>query len=277
MLLQILQGRFVMFMYHENLSLIENQYGSRWKGINAPTAGEVAKIILKYPNSHCLWAHGIRKIENFRKAMWLGLDFDEGLSLEDAIKIFDPYMHVIATTRNHQKTKGNKPPCDRFRVFVMLSEIIRDADQLTMTIDELVKKHGCDEQAKDAARKWNPCKEIIVSKYIGKPYKPVNIEIVKERKRITNERIAKRTARLNAYYVPGKVIPPQARVLLDHGTIDGDRNEACFRVSRDLKKVGYTESEALELIWNSPIPIDRSDKVFREIKDVVRRVYSKGL
>ena len=64
-------------------------------------------------------------------------------------------------------------------------------------------------------------------------------------------------------------------MLLDHGTVDGDRNLACFRVTKDLIKVGYNENEIMELIWNSRIPVDSSDKVYREVRDVVSRTFKK--
>jgi hypothetical protein len=42
-----------------------------------------------------------------------------------------------------------------------------------------------------------------------------------------------------------------------------------------MSKVGYSENEALNAIMSSPIPIDNSDKVYREVKGVVSRAYRR--
>lgn len=50
---------------------------------------------------------------------FLALDFDDGLTLEDAKKRFSNYTYFLYTTRNHQKDKNGKV-CDRFRVILLL-------------------------------------------------------------------------------------------------------------------------------------------------------------
>ena len=51
------------------------------------------------------------------------LDIDDGCSIEQAQSIFGRYKHFIITTKSHQKNK-NGFVCDRFRVFLLLSETI---------------------------------------------------------------------------------------------------------------------------------------------------------
>ena len=73
-----------MFMFHENQDCIgqEKKYGvyaKNWRGVNASSASEVAKIVSTYVASNCLWANGVRLKKNFRLAEWLGLDIDDGM------------------------------------------------------------------------------------------------------------------------------------------------------------------------------------------------------
>ncbi len=64
-------------------------------------------------------------VNNYAKnENWIGqelliLDVDDGLSLEEAKKIFKKYKAMIHTSTSHQKDKGGVK-CDRFRVIVEL-------------------------------------------------------------------------------------------------------------------------------------------------------------
>jgi hypothetical protein len=49
------------------------------------------------------------------------LDFDDGMTIEQAKKKFEKIQCLIITTRSHQKDKSGKK-CDRFRVIIPLSE-----------------------------------------------------------------------------------------------------------------------------------------------------------
>ena len=53
----------------------------------------------------------------------LMLDFDDGLSISEALKIFAMYDGIIATTKSHQKDKHGVV-CDRFRVIIPTKEPI---------------------------------------------------------------------------------------------------------------------------------------------------------
>src|SRR3972149_855154 len=67
------------------------------------------------------WSPGIfksnyRNLDNFISMDVIALDFDSGMSLDEAAIVFANYAHIIGTSRSHQIVKGTTPACDRFRV-----------------------------------------------------------------------------------------------------------------------------------------------------------------
>lgn len=237
-----------MLMRHLDLKNIGNAkaYASGWVGIHCPTAGEAAKVIGEFPWSPCLWARGERKKANFRAASWLALDFDQGLSLESAKKIFEPYVHVIGTTRNHQKEKAGFV-ADRFRVLLRASETIKDSLVYEESIRALCNKYESDPCAKDAARLFWPCLEIVSIQYAGSVFKPVDvsdIRTVRESWRIHNKQ---------NYLATGE-IPGWIKSFFKKGIEDGQRNATTYRIGRELRSLGFSESDTLNEILKSRIP-----------------------
>jgi len=264
-------------MYHENTRDIGKAwaYASGWRAKNLPTAGELAQYVVKYPNSPCMWGgNGQRGKAKFRFADWLGLDFDEGMTLERGLEVFGPYMHVIGTTRNHQRWKGDKPPCDRFRVFLRFGVRCESADDYEATAASLIEEYGADNACKDAARMFWPCVEIVSTSYSGKIIHAVHDESVKKKA----EAIERRNKKVSSQYAPTKTIPGKTKLLLDFGHSKFDsRTVACYAAARDLMRVGFSFDEALQIIWNSAIPLDSSDKCFKDVKKAVTNAYSKPL
>jgi len=82
------------------------------------------------------------------------LDIDEGMTIETAKKTFGRYECLIVTTRSHQKEKGSKAACDRFRVFLNLrSPLEIPLDEYSKFFDHLYNKIGSvDGSTKDLAR-----------------------------------------------------------------------------------------------------------------------------
>lgn len=253
-----------MFMYHKDNSMIPNRYQEGWKAVIAPTAGEVAQICSKYVCSPCIWSHGVRKKANFRMAEWIGLDFDEGMSLEEAKETFEPYIHVIGTTRSHQKEKGGKV-CDRFRVFLRLSDRCQSIRDYEATADMLVKKYGADPAAKDGARLFWPCNEIIAYKFYG-----VTLHVV-ETVEIQKKTSAHQKKMMN-FYQRNKRLPPWFERAAIHGVVN--RQAFSFRSGTHLGKIGFTEDEIVKLIMGSNIPTSSPSR-FDEAE--CRRAVRNGL
>lgn len=262
-----------MFMYHPNEKDIGigNRYSEGWLGSKASTAHEIADIVKKYAYSPCLWAYGQRKKTNFRAAVWLGLDFDEGLSLDKALEIFRDYYHVIGITKSHQIQKGNEPPCDRFRVLLKFNQTVKKVGDYEATVKQMIKKYGADPACSDGARMLWPCQEIVAIKSYGKVIEPVDSAKEEEqRKKYYDRKFAKSKRSLKVLGV--KKIPRSTKLKLSWCG-DGCRNNTCFRVASDLKDVGYSQAEAFEIIWNSAIPLDKSDRVYAEVQKTVRSAY----
>ena len=259
-----------MFMYHENPSYNARKFKDDWKcNPDINSANELAKLVVKYHNSPCLWAHGIRLKVNFRRAYWVGLDFDEIVTLDYAIQKFSDYVHVIGTTRNHQKPKGGII-CDRFRVFLKLNGLCKSQSDYEATVSQLIKKHGADDACCDAARLFFKCEEVVSLNYSGKLL-PIVDSYKAELKKQKN--IEKYKQNIAQNYAPGRFIPGATRLKLDFGVPDGTRNPEVYKVAKVLGRCGYSESEALEMILNSRIPLDNSQKVTAEVKEVVKRAF----
>jgi len=101
--------------------------------------------------------------DNFIRAHSIILDFDEGKTIEQALKDFDSYYGMIATTKSHQQsTKGGIPgekeivKCDRFRVILFLENPIEDKDEFVTIMTNLINKYGSDKACKDTARYYFP-------------------------------------------------------------------------------------------------------------------------
>jgi len=254
-----------MFMFHKNPSYNARKFPDGWRcDADISGATELSKLIVKYHNSPCLWAHGIRLKVNFRRAYWVGLDFDKLVTLDYAIQTFGDFIHVIATTKSHG-ING-----DRFRVFLKLNSVCRNPHDYEATVRLLIKQHGADPACCDAARLFFKCKEIVSVNYSGKVLSIVDGAKAELKKQ---KNIEKHKQKIAMYYAPGRFIPGSTRLKLDQGVPDGTRNPEVYKVAKVLGRCGYSESEALEMILNSRIPLDNSQKVTAEVKEVVKRAF----
>lgn len=261
-----------MLMFHSDTKNLGNgkMYWKGWRGKYVPTTGEVCDLILKYACSPCMWGAGIRKKENFRYAEWIGLDFDEGMTLETAKATFKPYMHVIATTKSHGIEK-NGVTCDRFRVILKTKDRIKNRDDYEATVESLIREHGADKACKDAARFFWPCKEIIVSKYFGQTIRVIDSSQVKKKIEAYRERRRKKFQQMHK----NGSLPDYIVNKLRFG-VSSNRNDACYSVAAALAELGRSEEDCFSMIFNSSIPIDRTDNVEKEVREAVGRGFRKG-
>lgn len=260
-----------MFSYHGNNRDIGigSHYADRWRQTHAPSAGEVSDLALKYAVSPCIWHRGARKKDNFWRATWLGLDFDEGMSIHQAKKVFADYIHVIGTTKSHRIYKGGVI-ADRFRVFLRLKDRCDSYEDYEETVRPLVKEHGADKQCIDAARFFWPCKIIISQKHYGRLISVVDSRvIVEDRKKYF-------AAKQKTWMKPkdGSTVPNHILKMLECGVAQGSRNTACFQVAADLGFLGFSFDEIVCKIMASNIPV--SSDVESEVRGAVRRGMAKG-
>ncbi|MGB2925666.1 MAG: PriCT-2 domain-containing protein, partial [Limnothrix sp.] len=104
----------------------------------------------------CLPNRKTRRLKkNVVSAQAIALDIDEGLSLEDCLKIpfVQKYAAAIYTSASHQKWKDGKPPCDRYRIIFILPEAVTDIPLYEQAVKVIMESVGyADKQCKDASR-----------------------------------------------------------------------------------------------------------------------------
>lgn len=119
------------------------------------------------------------------------LDYDEGMTIEMAKKLFQNICYLISTTKNHNKLKNNKI-CERFRmIFPIKDKIILNANEYRNLMKNIAKKFNSDTQATDPARFYfgNPdaiCFYNIKDKYFD--WEKYNKEFI-EKKEIIKKNI----------------------------------------------------------------------------------------
>lgn len=99
---------------------------------------------------------GYRRSENYMGCCCVVcLDFDENITIKKAQETFQHYHHLIVTTKNHQKQKKDKDPCDRFRVILPLQNPMpKDPEEFSYVMRQLAERFGSDINACDAARAY---------------------------------------------------------------------------------------------------------------------------
>lgn len=124
------------------------------------------KILQEHNWSPGIYKDNHRRKDNFLEAESIALDFDSGLSLEDAFNRFKDYWCIIGTTRNHQKDKGGIT-CDRFRVILKLEKSCTKVEEAEAIYKQLLEWNPeADGQTKDAARLFYPCR-IVKTQFGG--------------------------------------------------------------------------------------------------------------
>src|SRR5690606_32986526 len=117
---------------------------------------ELAAIVTSYDWAAGIFRERIRQIPYFSKMSLIVVDVDDGCTIEEAKEIFKSYQHIIATTRNHRKSKYTKSGIDkgikdRFRVILFLSSPIFTDPQYKNTFEKARKLWPfIDESCKDS-------------------------------------------------------------------------------------------------------------------------------
>ncbi len=133
---------------------------AKFKPVEVKTVEVLNEIILRDPYSLSTFNNNYRTKDNFSQAQAIGLDFDAGVTLDEATELFKDYMHIIAPTRNHQVEK-NGVVCDRFRVVLFLEYPIKDNETFEATWYSLADKwRKLDKACKDSSRFYYPSQSI---------------------------------------------------------------------------------------------------------------------
>lgn len=234
----------------------KTKYAHGFSVLNTNEIIKISVMMARYVWSPIVWKNGHRLNENFHRADWIALDFDEGLTLIEAKEnIFADRVCIIGTTKSHQKPK-NGIICDRFRVMLKLQLPITNAVAYKAQIQNHVDNYGCDSAAKDGARFFWPCRDIVVVSPEGEleevlptpsdPTKYNHDYIGQVQKDFLENGKMKSIQGWLARFLSDGEIPDWA----------GGRHSICHKAATKLLVRGLEPEEVVEHIWNAPFDKD---------------------
>ena len=134
------------------------------KIIEFNTMEELSQIVCDYHIAPALFHNDYRRAANAYEINILVLDFDDGLTIQEAKNRLDnlKLSYVIGTSKSHQKDKGGKV-CDRFHVFIPLRAPIRNTQDYAATWLAFSEKHfpEADRACKDISRLFCRSREVV--------------------------------------------------------------------------------------------------------------------
>ena len=223
----------------------------------------LSEVITRYSWSPMVFRNNYRLIKNFIESSWCALDFDgPDTPLCDAIRKFCDMTHVIGTTRNHQKVKDGKPACDRYRVCIPWEEKITTIANYSASLTPMIERCGADNQSKDPARLFFPCREIVSINYGSYNQEVIKVSSEKSTEPIeetpfvpTHNGLCRRTVRF-----------------LTLGTASEEfatphRNTSAYKAALDLIRNGYDEKKTFYVIRSA---IKDSDFEDSEILTIIK-------
>jgi len=226
--------------YHPLKNGRDDQYCRGFNTADTDGVARIARGICSYVWSPCIWRDGNRNEDNFLRADWWALDFDNGeMTLTEACRLFCDMVHIIGTTKSHQIDKGGKT-CDRFRLLLKSTEPVTDVRDYRYTLKKLIDRHSSDPKTKDGGRMFYPCKRIVQTSAEG--YTEDIVPAPQERP-IKNRFAA---------YRPAVMMPSYARFALTNVIPTGSRNSTWYGVAKDLGRVGLAPDEILARVIASP-------------------------
>lgn len=252
------------FSIHPNRQDIGNHalYSKGWSVRLINCVSSLAELCTTHLNSPIVWSCGVRKQANFIYADWIVVDVDDDskMSLEAAIDHYSRYVHIIGTTKSHGQLKGNLS-CARYRVFVAVDKRILSPSEYRNLCLREAHLCGGDWQASCPAQHFMPLKSIV-------SYAEVGRRLPNETKFVdTISRQARSELPTSSYL---KEIPRYIQRWLEGEVTPGKRNLTAFKAACGLKKRKFSEDEILEIILSSSLPLDKSERVCREIRAAVR-------
>jgi hypothetical protein len=231
-------------------------YAQGWK----PAHVSLPLAVARFPTSPIVFQNGVRTEKNFLSADWLVLDFDEGPSLASIEKTFCDSVHVIGTTKSHQKPKGHAPPCDRFRVWLRAEHTITNAGDYKETVRLLVRNYDADPACVGAAQLFWPC--LAITSVAGEGYTQ---DVVRAKERPTTQNRPEYNGRI-PYWVKNWL---KGDFTLDHSKGRG-RNWHVLKTAIWLTKNGWDENDIVRVVMSSEIPINQTPEVHAEVIKTVR-------
>lgn len=233
------------------------------------TMHDVASIVVKNCWSPISWNGGLRKGDNFLEAGLCALDFDSpNYSLRQCITDHRGFIHLIGTTKSHQKEKRGVV-CDRFRLVIPFMEVVNKSADYKSAISHAILKYQSDEACSDLARFYYPCKEIVSLSEDGQSF-----QVMRDK----NELFIKSDLHGSIRNAPFRTPPGWVLAVLRNGVPLGSRHHTCLRIAVALSARGFSEEEILKIICQSPFgcfPDIGFEELTRTISNAVQWVQEK--
>lgn len=194
-----------------------------------------------------------RKTEYFICANGLPLDFDSGefsmIQVRDVLEHYG-YKYIIMPSKNHLKQKDDKPPCERFHVYLFPSRPITTVAAYKATLKKLFEifNNSTDEHCSDVTRCFYPSQTIAFESPNGKLFEVVEPKTMSGKGILFSETID----------------------FLENGAKSGTWHVRFVNAAFDLREQGYSFDEAVKLMKNATKNylgyLDNTD--MQQIKDV---------
>lgn len=240
-----------MISYHPDSAHapVGTTFTAGFKVADIDDVNRLANGVSAYAWSPCQWKNGYRSKENFTKANWFALDFDTyELPLAQAVRSFSDMIHIIGTTRNHQKDKDGVT-CDRFRVLIKAAEVMTDIRLFESNLRRLSRKYPIDKSCVDGARHFFRCREIIS---ICDDGYTEDVEAIKNLVPLSSDEYGEELTNLRVDFAARGQLPAWVETFLKVGSCE-NRHAKAYGVVINLVELGMPLPEILERVAKAPI------------------------
>jgi len=198
------------------------------------------------------------------------LDYDDGVTLVDAVDMFRQYIGIVATTRSHQKDK-NGVVCDRFRVILpTLKPVMLEVEEFRKMMKEVIHNYGTDKACSNMSRMYygNPEAEVFFLSgyqlFDWMPFYQSALDKERQRQQQYRKPIQQPSGDREAAQLDKAV-----QTFMQRNFVPGARNPVLFRVARWLRDEQVDDVAgrvaALNSLSGCPLPDDEVNKIIEKL------------
>ena len=198
------------------------------------------------------------------------LDYDDGLTVADALSMFGQYIGFIATTKSHGKEK-NGVVCDRFRVILPTrSPIMLDAEKFRSMMKEVINHYGPDKACCNIARMYYGCVGADVVFLDG--CQLFDWEAFYQMAQDQEQQRRQQQPRFTQHYAGDRkavALDKAIQTFIQKNYVTGARNATLFRLARWLRDEGVDDLARVIIEQNMrsgcPLPDDEVKKIIKKL------------
>ena len=197
------------------------------------------------------------------------LDYDDGVTLCDAVEMFRQYIGIVATTRSHRKEK-NGVVCDRFRVILPTRKSVKlEAVEFSKMMKEVIHNYGTDKACSDMSRMYygNPEAEVFFldgyQLFDWEPFYQSALDKERQRQQQYRKPIQQASGDREAAQ-----LDKTTRTYWEKNFVPGSRNVTVFTLAVLRKNAGAPMDILYSLNSSSgcPLPDDEMNRIIRNAK-----------